>query len=492
MKTLFLEKSLGLDIREDSIALTLLGKKLRLVEVLAGEFIELKLLTGKDEKAEKHFLNKVNRFLIEQDSWPESVVVSLPRSLITFKTFELPAPDMEIVRSMVEFELERHFSSGLDELYYTFQLTQKPGNIYHVASAAIKKEIANYYLELIQKLNLKTTVLDISTFANTNLALSLESKEFNVSALVDISPHALDIVIVKNGIIEFSRSRTWENLDIRDAYSGKINSPGQLESLSQSISKIIIDELEQALSSCRNIEDNESIGQIFIVGGGALASQVAPYLEKETEVPTKLLGVPDSVVSVLPESFSASYMLTALSLALRDFKNQKIKTNLLPKELQPRRRKVNPKTTLALAATVVLLLAGWVASQIAYNNKTLASLNVQLQEIKGQVTGLEKIDLEYMSAKQYVDVLNTISSQYPSKLPILSELSRSLPKDTWVTNLKIQQRDMEIKGFSPAASKLIPLLENSPSFKETGFVGTIISGSAGEKFTIRANLETSS
>ena len=52
MKSVFLEKSLGLDIREDSISLTLIGKKLRLVEVLAGEFIELKLLTGKDEKAE--------------------------------------------------------------------------------------------------------------------------------------------------------------------------------------------------------------------------------------------------------------------------------------------------------------------------------------------------------------------------------------------------------------------------------------------------------
>ena len=58
MKSVFLEKSLGLDIREDSISLTLIGRKLRLAEVLAGEFIDLKLLTGKDEKAEKHFLDQ--------------------------------------------------------------------------------------------------------------------------------------------------------------------------------------------------------------------------------------------------------------------------------------------------------------------------------------------------------------------------------------------------------------------------------------------------
>ena len=114
MKSVFTEKSLGLDIREDSVVLTLMGKNFRTAEIIAGEFIDLKLLTGKDEKAEKHFLNEVNRFLIEHDAWSESVVVSLPRSLAMFKTFELPAPDIKAVYSMIEFELERHFPSGLE------------------------------------------------------------------------------------------------------------------------------------------------------------------------------------------------------------------------------------------------------------------------------------------------------------------------------------------------------------------------------------------
>ena len=44
MKSVFIEKYLGLDIREDSIALTLIGKKFRDTEIIAGEFIDLKLL----------------------------------------------------------------------------------------------------------------------------------------------------------------------------------------------------------------------------------------------------------------------------------------------------------------------------------------------------------------------------------------------------------------------------------------------------------------
>jgi Tfp pilus assembly PilM family ATPase len=492
MKSVFLEKSLGLDIREDSISLTLIGRKLRLAEVLAGEFIDLKLLTGKDEKAEKHFLDQVNRFLVEQNTWPESVIVSLPRSLVMFKTFELPAPDMKAVQSMVEFELERHFSSGLDDLYYTYQLNQKSGNIFHIAAAAIKKETANYYLELIQKLNLKPAVLDISTFTNSNLVLLQESKDSAVTALIDISPRALEIVLIKKGVLEFSRNRTWENTDIKDIYSGKDKSPDLLDSLSESTTKLIINELEQALSACRNIEENESIEHIFILGGGNLAPRVIKHLEKETQVSTQFISIPNSVSPTLPESFSIYHMMTALSLAIRDSRKQKFETNLLPQNLRPKRRRTNPKTSLALAAVLVLCLAGWIGSQIYYNNKTLVSLNGQLEEIKGEVSNLEKIDLEHISIKQYVDILNTINKQHPPMLPLLGRLSQSLPKDTWLTNIKFHKGEMEIKGFSPSASKLIPLIEKSPSFKKTGFVGTILRESTGEKFTIRAKLESSS
>ena len=492
MKSVFLEKSLGMDIREESVSLTLIGRKLRLVEVLAGKFIDLKLLTGKDEKAEKHFLDQVNRFLVEQNTWPESVIVSLPRSLVMFKTFELPAPDMKAVQSMVEFELERHFPSGLDDLYYTYQLNQKSGNIFHIASAAIKKETANYYLGLIKKLNLKTTVLDISTFANSDLAMQQELKDSTATALVDISPRTLEIVLIKKGVLEFSRNITWKNTDIKAVYSGKIKSPDSLETLSKSTTKLIINELEEALSSCRNIEDNESIEHIFISGGGTLAPKIIKQLEKETQVSTQFISIPDSVSPTLPESFSSYHMMTALSLAIKDSRKQSFETNLLPSNLRPKKRKANPKTSMALAAALVLCLAGWIGNQIHFNNKTLASLNGQLKEIKGEVSNLEKIDLEYISIQEYVDILNAINRQHPPKLPLLRKLSQSLPKDTWVTNIKFQSGEMEIKGFSSSASKLIPLIEKSSNFKKTGFVGTILRESTGEKFTIRTKLEPNS
>jgi Tfp pilus assembly PilM family ATPase len=493
MKPIFIEKSLGIDIRVHSASLTLIGKKLRTIEILAGKTIALKPLTGKNEKAEKHFLNKINRFLVEQNTWPESVVVSLPRGYVTFKSFELLAPDQESVNSMVEFELERQFSSGLEDLYFTFKITHKHETTYQIASAAIKKEIADYYLELIRKLTLNPTILDVSTFANVNLAFSQElGNDSSIWALADINPENLDIALVKNGAIEFSRSRDWTWPEIIGANSGKINDPAQLEKVSKEITATIVEDLQQALSSCRSIEANEQVGQIFITGGGVLAPRITQQLEKETEVSTIALQPPISINPTVSDSFIPSTMLTSLGLGLRELKKQKIETNLIPKNLQPKRKKVNIKLTLAMAASIVLLLVGWFANKVIYTNETLTTLDGQLNEIKGQVASLEKIDMEYDSLKQYVDILNTIKKQYPNKLPVLSELSRSLPRDTWLTHIKFKQIEIEVKGFSPVASKLIPLLEKLKTFKETGFVGSIIKESAGEKFTIRANLESAS
>ena len=177
---------------------------------------------------------------------------------------------------------------------------------------------------------------------------------------------------------------------------------------------------------------------------------------------------------------------------MRGLEKQEIETNLLPQDLRPKSKKSSIKLTLALAVTVVILLAGWSINKIVYNNQTLSALDKQLSEIKDQVLNLEKIDSEYASLKNYVDILSTISKKYPDKLPALEELSNSIPRDTWLTHIKVKKREVEIKGYTPVASKLIPILEQSKIFKETSFVGTIISESAGEKFTIHANLETSS
>ena len=488
MKTFYLEKSLGIDIREESIALALLGKKMRSTDLLGSHFFRIKPLVEGDEKAEKFFLEEFNRFLMQEDTWPENVVVSIPRGHYTLQTFELPAPDRKSLDSIVEFELERHFSQGLEGLYIDHHASPRSENQFHIIATAVKNETADRYLALLHKLNLKPTILESSTLANANLVLGENPADRSLSVIVNLGSHAIDITIIKNRIIEFSRNVVINDPEIRNAYFQENLPNGHYETLAISLTQILVDEIQSALASCRNINDSESVERIHLIGSGPFASVLARNLEKETDVLTTRVTTPNCV-ELVPGNFSPDTMATALSLGMRELKTSEIKINLLPDELKPKRKKPKIKTTLALVAATVLVLGGLFVSNMVYTDRTLASLEKQLEEIKSQVGTLEKIDLEYESLRQYTDKLNAIDGSYPAKLPFLMELSKILPRDTWLTRIKISKNEVEVKGYSAAASRLVPLVEQSPFFKETGFKGTILNEKSGEKFAIQSVLQ---
>jgi len=491
MKTIFLEKSLGLDIREESIAITLLGKTMRTVQVIDWEFFKIPLLSEDREKAEKIFLEKINQVLMKNDIWAENLAVSLPRVHYSFQSFELPAPDIKTARSMIGFELERHFSSNMDNFYFGSHTCRKAENLYHVTSTAIKKETVNYYLDLLDRLNLKPSVIDISTFANVNLVLSQSTEMPPLSAVIDVSSLGIEISLLKNKHIGFSKNVFLNDPDFKHGFFGRNVDASYHQTISKGLAKFIVEELQNALESCRNIGDDESIEIIYLLGAGPYNSSLVEQLQKETEVSTTRVRPPSSVQTSSTQILSSYYTATSLSLGLRSLKKSEIEINLLPPELQPKKRKANIKLTLGLSIAAILFLIGLFINKIVHQNVTLAKLNQQLLDVKKQVKSFQDIDSEHDYLAGFIDTLNGIEQIYPAKLPVLADLSKTLSRDTWLTNIKIKKNTMEIRGFSKTASKLVPLIENSPYFKGTKFIGTIINEKEGEKFTIQTELQVS-
>jgi len=487
MKSFYLEKSLGIDIREEYVSLTLLGKNLYRIDVLAAKYIPIQLSDMTNEKTEARFLEKINHFLIQNDAWIENVVVSLPRSKVTLQSFELPSPDRKSVDSMMKFELERHFSSDIESFYYSNHITAVGANQFHIVCAAIKKDIANRYLKLLEKLNIKTSILDVSTFANLNLVWPNGEHANTLSVIVDLSPNFIDISILNNGNLEFSRNIPLDYPEYQKTYFCEESQQISIEDQSEKISQTIFEEIQNALASCRSIDDAISVEAIYISGGGNFAIPLNSRLEKVTEVPTHRIQPPEYINPLTPESFSTAYMTTSLGLALRELKQNVVEVSLLPENSKiARRKKLNIKTTMALAVATVLLIIGFIANQHISKNKTLTSLDKQLQELKVEMGPLEKIDLEYETLQKYTNILNRIDKVYPTKLPILIELSQIIPKDTWLKKIHFKKGKIEIKGISGGASQLLPIVENSIYFRDSRFIGTIITDSQGEKFTINS------
>jgi general secretion pathway protein L len=181
--------------------------------------------------------------------------------------------------------------------------------------------------------------------------------------------------------------------------------------------------------------------------------------------------------------------MTSLGLALKPLLKDPISFNLDPQSGHKAKRKSTWKSTYVLSAIICAVLVVLFLSQTYRNENTLNSLNHQLEEIKPLTAKLQKIDQRYEDLSGYMKAMNAIESKSPLKLPVLQELSQKLPKDTWVTRISIKQNQLEVRGYSASASKLIPLLEESTFFKDTQFKGSVTTRALGKQFTIRSTME---
>lgn len=489
MKNIYLEKSLGIDIREESVAITLMGKTFRSVKIIDADFFKIPLLSEDNKKSEKYFLEKINSFLMKTNSWPENLAISLPRTHYSFQSFELPAPDLKSAHAMVKFELERHFSSNIDNLYFGYHASKIIDNLFHVMSVAVKKETAHYYLDLLGRLNLKPSIIDVPTFTNANLVLAQSKDIPSLSAVVDVGSQGIELSLLKNRHIEFSKNVPFNDPDFKRGFFQADLDESYYESIAKGLAKIIIEQLQHALESSRNIDDAESVEMIYLLGAGPYSPYLSAQTQLGSEVSTSRIGIPKEVSDDSDNGFRSAFMATSLGLGLRELKQNELEANLLSAELKPKRKKHKIKTTIGLATAAIFILIGLFVNKIIHQNVTIAKLDQQLTEVKQQAESLLEIDREYDYLGGYINTLNSIEKKFPSKLPILAELSKTLSDDTWLTNIKIDKNNMEISGYSKTASKLVPIIDNSPYFNKTKFVGSITNRKEGEKFTIQTELQ---
>jgi general secretion pathway protein L len=77
-----------------------------------------------------------------------------------------------------------------------------------------------------------------------------------------------------------------------------------------------------------------------------------------------------------------------------------------------------------------------------------------------------------------------------ANLEALRELSRLLPRDTWLTSYVFQDNVVTINGLSESAASIQKLLEDSPVFRDAQFTSSITRDSSGkDRFAMRASIE---
>ncbi len=434
-------------------------------------------------------MGEIRRFLDQDGSSPKHIILGLPRRDIIVHALSLPSPDFQALDGIIRLELDRHLAAPIETLQMSYHAQPLANNLYHVLVAAAKKNLAENYARWISDANLEANQVTFALTSQVQLLTQGGISGKGPHAIMDIGPGSLEISLWKENKILISRYVPYLNENLGDLFF-KPSSGSEDDSPLELFAQFMMKSLELTLDGCKMLESDESLEAIHVFGGGHAQSTLAEKLQAQTEIEVHTPSWPSLIKSPPPAEILPAFNLTSLGLAVKPFFKTRFELDLNADGQSANSNGSVWKVSAVCTLLLIILVFGIWTFKSKSREATLASLNQQLDEIKPQAFQLKEIDQEFLELSEKIESLNAIDRRTPVKLPILLELSRILPKNTWVSRITIQPGKVEIKGLSASASGLIPKLEASSLFRQVTFKGSVIKRGNKENFTIQLELES--
>ncbi|EIJ41180.1 Tfp pilus assembly protein PilN [Beggiatoa alba B18LD] len=95
-------------------------------------------------------------------------------------------------------------------------------------------------------------------------------------------------------------------------------------------------------------------------------------------------------------------------------------------------------------------------------------LERKLAEVKSRTVDVTQLRNEVVEIEDYLASVKNFPQQHITDL--MNKLNELIPKNSWITGLKIETGVAELEGYSPNPPALLEILTNNPAFTEVAFI----------------------
>lgn len=226
----------------------------------------------------------------------EEVIISVGDHSVVSREMTLPKVEEAKLKGIVSYELQEFLPIDPKQYLIDFKVIDevKVGELdkYKLIVAALPKKEGQFYHEFVQELGKDPFALDLTSNAisklfdrNIKINGKLREVEKETYAYVDIGDASINLHILENGVLKFTRTIEGGVHSISGEYEDKIR---ESEESTAFITKWI-GSLEQMFKFYTSREMNRRIDHIFLYGGGTLI----PNIDKKF---TDLTGVPAEII----------------------------------------------------------------------------------------------------------------------------------------------------------------------------------------------------
>jgi general secretion pathway protein L len=120
----------------------------------------------------------------------------------------------------------------------------------------------------------------------------------------------------------------------------------------------------------------------------------------------------------------------------------------------------------------------------------LRQVQKENKKLEAAVEALRREESQLERVRKEASFLADFDQRKGEVLRILDELSKTVPTNAYLSNLRYRTGNLEIQGSAENASGLIPVLERSPLFENVGFNAPSNRGRDNrETFSLKADIE---
>jgi type IV pilus assembly protein PilM len=240
-----------------------------------------------------------------------NVAISIGGYSVIIKNISMEKMTEEELQSRIKFEAEQYIPFDIDEVNIDFHMlgeNEHNPNQMNLLLVAVKKEIINDYVNLVQDAGLNPCIIDTDAFALQNIFEANYDAPDEAIALIDVGALKTSINIIKNTSSVFIRDVSLGCAQINqkiveavgctfeeaeqikyDQETGKI-SEDELNNISGAVIDNWCTEIRRALDFYYSISPEDQISKVFLSGGGAKIENFRYLLGEQTSAEVKIFN----------------------------------------------------------------------------------------------------------------------------------------------------------------------------------------------------------
>lgn len=393
------------------------------------------------------------------------VSLNIPKAWVIIKTAEFPVTVKENLANVISYELDRITPFSAEDAFYDFMILGEDAGKLTILVIAAKADPIRSYVDALREKGITVSRLTVTLSCFETLSRYVEGKTDKI--FIDVGKDGYEGALFMNG-------------SITNAFAG--NFSGTDEKSGAGI-------LTAEIAPLMDILKNQGRPPQVLVYLRDASPSLRELLKEQIAQPLRILNETD--IRIIHSGLDKNISYSSIGGMLESLWPRANSMNLLNKGHHARL-----KTPKSLTIILLLLILGmwlfYIVSPLRIEEKRLREIDRQILMRKEEVKKVEALKKEVESLNSEITAINNLKGNRTMALNILKELTTILPKNAWLTRVRITETTVDLEGYATSATGLLAKLETSTHFKKAEFASPTFRDTRmnSDRFNIKMEIES--